>query len=52
MFKSIYRSLKTKGWYNTAPEIEVLKGLWEKPVTFKEGVKKGFRKGITTIKIE
>jgi hypothetical protein len=45
MFKSIYINLKSQGWINSSPEIEVLKGLYEKPTTFKEAIKKGLRRG-------
>ena len=44
MFREIYKMLNTQDWINTSPEIEVLKGWYEKPKTVKERLKKITRK--------
>lgn len=44
MFTDIYKMLKSQEWYNTAPEIEILKGYYSKIDNWKDVWKKGIRK--------
>jgi len=44
MFIELYKMLNSQEWYNTAPEIEVLKGKYEKISDWRDVVSKGKRK--------
>lgn len=43
MFIELYKMLNSQGWYDTAPEIEILKGQFEKVSDWKDVVKKSQR---------
>lgn len=43
-FTNLYKILNSQEWYNTASEIEILKGYYEKISNWKDVYKKGVRK--------
>ncbi len=43
-FKELHFLLTSDEWFNTAPEVEVLKGKYEKISNYKDVYKKGIRK--------
>lgn len=44
MFKEIFTLLNSQDWYNTSPEIEILKGWYEKPKDLNDKINKLKRK--------
>lgn len=44
MFTQIYKMLNSQEWYNTAPEIEILKGEFAKINDWRDVVNKKIRK--------
>lgn len=43
-FKELHNILTSEEWFNTANEVEILKGKYEKISTWKDVYKKGIRK--------
>lgn len=44
MFREILKNLNSQDWYNTSPEIEILKGWYEKPKSLGDKIDKLKRK--------
>ena len=43
-FTHLYKILKSQDWYNTSPEVEILKGQYSKINNWRDVYNKGIRK--------